>query len=89
MRPSAWTKREKPLFARTEHVFGPGHASFVKSPDGLEDWMVYHAARRRGAGWKRDVRMQRFVWTADGAPELGVPVAPGQPIAPPSGRAAD
>ena len=42
-------------------VFGPGHNSFVKSPDGREDWIVYHAidvARprqraRRAAGLAR------------------------------------
>jgi GH43 family beta-xylosidase len=85
MLPGAWTKRPFPVFSSTRHVFGPGHCSFVKSPDGAEDWIVYHAARHRGAGWKRDVRMQRFGWTADGEPDFGIPVAPGLALEPPSG----
>jgi GH43 family beta-xylosidase len=57
----------------------------VKSPDGREDWIVYHAARHPGAGWNRDVRLQRLGWTKDGTPDFGVPVPPGVPLALPSG----
>lgn len=85
MDPSSWVKSPLPVFERTQHVFGPGHPSFVRSPDGLEDWIVYHAARRRGSGWDRDVRMQRFAWTAEGRPDFGIPVPPGVKVAAPSG----
>lgn len=77
LRASSWKKKETPVFARTKDVFGPGHASFVKSPDGSEDWIVYHAARHKGAGWDRDIRMQRFGWSPDGEPYFGSPVTPG------------
>lgn len=89
LRPESWVKRPAPVFARTETVFGPGHASFVTSPDGTEDWIVYHAAQFRGAGWKRDIRMQRFAWNADGSPDFGTPVATGVPLALPSGTPAE
>ncbi|HYD39259.1 MAG TPA: glycoside hydrolase family 43 protein [Anaeromyxobacter sp.] len=78
--PSAWTKDAAPVFARTDRVFGPGHASFTRSPDGREDWIVYHAARAQGAGWDRRVHAQPFRWNADGSPRFGAPVAPGTPL---------
>lgn len=83
--PGSWLKGPEPVFTRSGQVFGPGHPSFVRSPDGAEDWIVYHAARRRGSGWDRDVRLQRFGWTSDGRPDFGIPVPPGVPIAAPSG----
>lgn len=36
--------------------------SVVKSPDGTEDWIVYHAAKYSGAGWSRTVRLQKLIW---------------------------
>jgi hypothetical protein len=58
----------------------------VKSPDGKENWMVYHAAKHPGAGWNRDVRIQRFGWNADGSPNFGTPVPPGLALPVPSGE---
>jgi GH43 family beta-xylosidase len=85
LQPSAWVKQAWPAFTRSSHVFGPGHACFVRSPDDAEDWIAYHAARHRGAGWDRDVRLQRFGWNPDGSPDFGVPLPPGLPIEVPSG----
>jgi len=87
LRPECWVKSERPVLASSGRVHGPGHASFAKSPDGSEDWVVYHAARRPGSGWDRDVRMQRIGWKPDGSPDLGVPVPPGVAMALPSGTA--
>lgn len=75
--PESWVKKATPVFSKTDVVFGPGHACFVKSEGGGVDWIVYHAARHRGAGWDRDVRAQRFGWNADGSPNFGEPVPPG------------
>jgi GH43 family beta-xylosidase len=89
--PAAWRKLPGPAFAPCPEVriYGPGHNSFVKSPDGREDWIVYHAIDRPGAGWAgRSVRAQRFGWHADGTPHLGQPVGPGVPIEEPSGSPA-
>jgi len=67
-------------------VFGVGHPSFVRSPDRREDWIVYHATDRAGAGWPgRSVRAQPFGWCADGTPAFGVPVTAGRPVEEPSG----
>jgi GH43 family beta-xylosidase len=78
-----------PVFTRTAEVFGPGHASFVKSRDDQEDWIVYHSAKHSGAGWNRRVNMQRFSWNPDGSPDFGTPIAAGVPMAEPSGDSAD
>ena len=76
----SWVKKNTPVFSKTKDVFGPGHACFVKSPDGTEDWIVYHAAKHKGAGWNRNIRAQRFTWNADGSPNFGVPIPAGVPI---------
>jgi GH43 family beta-xylosidase len=81
----SWKNAMAPVFVGTEKVVSPGHASFVTSLDGKEDWIVYHAAKRKGAGWNRDVRAQRFTWKADDTPDFGEPVAPGIEIAYPGG----
>lgn len=82
--PAAWKKTPHSVFAKTEDVFGPGHGSFVRSPDGEEDWMVYHSARYSGAGWDRIMNAQRFTWQ-DGVPDFGTPLGEAeQPL--PSGQ---
>lgn len=82
---SSWEKKSTPVFQKTDKVFGPGHASFVKSPDGKEDWIVYHAAKKKGSGWVRDIRIQKFTWNTDNTPNFGKPVDPGVLLAVPSG----
>ncbi|WP_375388651.1 family 43 glycosylhydrolase [uncultured Amnibacterium sp.] len=72
--PRTWQKSPVPVFASDDEATSPGHGSFVKSPDGTEDWMVYHVARYRGAGWDRQIDAQRFTWSLTGAPVFGRPV---------------
>lgn len=76
----AWLKSATPVFAGTDCVYSPGHPSFVKSPACNEDWIVYHAAKHKGAGWNRNIRAQPFTWHADGTPNFGRPVAEGVPL---------
>ena len=78
--PASWTK-SGPVFtgAPSLGVYGVGHASFTKSPDGAEDWIVYHAKSQSAPGWNdRVVRMQPFGWNADGTPDFGTPVPSGR-----------
>lgn len=84
--PKAWIKCRTPVFGGTATVFSPGHASFTKSPDGQEDWIVYHTARHRGAGWDRDINIKPFTWAIDGNPVFGYPESKGVPIPAPSGE---
>ncbi|PPA69624.1 family 43 glycosylhydrolase [Jeotgalibacillus proteolyticus] len=83
--PASWTKKETPVFESGNGVFGPGHASFTKSPDDTEDWIVYHAAKAEGSGWTRNVRMQPFTFDDEGFPDFGEPVALDEPLPLPSG----
>jgi GH43 family beta-xylosidase len=75
-----------PVFEGNEQVFGVGHCSFVKSPDGTEDWIVYHSKKLAKPGWERDVRMQPFTWKPDGTPDFGQAIPAGVPMKLPSGE---
>lgn len=56
------------------HAYGVGHASFVKSPNGKEDWIVYHGMIDPSNGWgARTIRTQRFTWNPDGTPNFPRP----------------
>ncbi|MGW4868762.1 family 43 glycosylhydrolase [Streptomyces chartreusis] len=90
--PASWTKKQTPVFQRsdTNGVYGPGHNGFFSSPDGTENWIVYHAnsASNGGCGNGRTTRAQKFTWNADGTPNLGTPVALGTTLPGPSGESA-
>lgn len=86
MAPASWRKHPEPVFQPTCEVFGVGHCCFTTSPDGTEDWMVYHAKRHRREGWERVVRAQPFTWSSDGRPDFGEPVGPRKVLVRPSNR---
>lgn len=83
--PLSW-KKSGPVFVGNSTVFGVGHASFVKSPDNSEDWIIYHSKKTSSPGWDRDVRMQPFSWKVDGTPYFGNPVPAGQKLLLPAGE---
>jgi GH43 family beta-xylosidase len=87
LKPGNWIK-SGPVFQGTDEVHGTGHASFVKSPDGTENWIIYHSKKSTEPGWNRDVRMQQFHWNKDGSPDFGKPVPAGVPLTRPSGEMA-
>lgn len=86
--PNSWKKHEEPLFKKSEanSIYAPGHNSFFKSPDGTEDWILYHANDNPGdgCGGKRKPRIQKITWNDDGFPVLGVPVKTNADLKPPS-----
>lgn len=84
--PASWTKHDRPVFESTEDVFGVGHASYTVSPDGSEEWMVFHAKLSREPGWRRAVWLQPFGWSEDGFPDFGKPISAGRPLPVPSGE---
>ena len=88
LKASSWKKYDKPVFERTEEVFGPGHNGFFTSPDGTEDWLVYHGndSVEHGCSATRSLRAQKFTWNDDGTPSFGKPLTPGVEVAPPSGE---
>ena len=84
--PKAWVKHPEPVMRSANGVYSPGHCSFAKSPDGKEDWLVYHAARHKGAGWARNIRVQPFTWNDDDSPRFGSPAHPDRLIPLPGGE---
>ncbi|WP_242435925.1 family 43 glycosylhydrolase [Streptomyces sp. Root369] len=92
LNPASWTKKSTPVFQRNDAagVYGPGHNGFFTSPDGTENWIVYHAndTATGGCGNGRTTRAQKFTWNADGTPNFGTPVALGTTLPGPSGETA-
>lgn len=86
---SSWKKTDHPVFKQSpaNHVYATGHNSFFKSPDGTEDYILYHAnsERGQGCGKYRSPRAQKFTWNADGSPNFGVPIEAGVHLNVPSG----
>src|SRR3712207_9559737 len=76
MNPAHWTKRSTPVFQRGDAncVYAPGHNGFFTSPDGTEDWIVYHANDSAGGGcdMKPATPAQRVTWNADGTPNFEI-----------------
>lgn len=76
---ASWTKSQNPVFGPKagDGTFSVGHNSFFTTPDGSQNWLVYHAnpASGQGCGDKRSLRMQPFGWKADGSPDFGTPAS--------------
>ncbi|MEV5477810.1 glycoside hydrolase family 43 protein [Streptomyces sp. NPDC052207] len=78
--PANWVQTSGPVFSRSDDhgVYGPGHHAFFRSPDGTEDWIVYHAKTTSAYTYTdRTTRAQKITWKADGGPDLGRPLAVG------------
>lgn len=86
--PASWKKSPTPVLAASaeQGIYAPGHNGFFKSPDGTQDWIIYHA--NDGAGWKctsrRAPHIQPFHWRADGTPDFGKPAKAGVALPAPS-----
>ncbi len=87
---ASWTKWPEPIFRQSasNKVYGTGHNSFFKSPDGCEDWILYHANAEpdQGCGGKRSPRAQKITWREDGTPFIGEPVKEGERLPVPSAK---
>lgn len=85
----AWTKSPRPVLAKSPraNVFATGHNGFFTSPDGREQWIVYHAntGPDQKCTSKRSPRIQKIGWTRGGQPVFPIPAAAGVPLRVPSG----
>ncbi|GAB3586013.1 glycoside hydrolase family 43 protein [Hymenobacter daeguensis] len=89
LKAESWVKTPEPVFHPSPEngVWGTGHNGFTTSPDGRENWIIYHAkAAADGKCEGRSARAQRFGWRADGSPDFGVPAALSTPQPVPSGK---
>lgn len=87
---ASWKKLDHPVLQKdpTRNVYGPGHNAFFKSPDGVENWIIYHAnsGPHEGCGEMRSPRIQRITWNTDGTPNFGEPDVTDIPLAKPSNQ---
>lgn len=85
-----WIKYPDPVLTRNDagSVYGPGHNGFFKSPDGREDWIIYHARNLPDGGSTnyRNARIQKITWKEDGAPDFGTASPVNAPVKKPSGE---
>jgi GH43 family beta-xylosidase len=89
MDPASWKQNPEAVFTRDDavRVYGPGHNFFFKSPDGTEDWIIYHAkTTARITYGDRATRAQKFTWSANGMPAFGKPLADDVKLAVPAGE---
>jgi GH43 family beta-xylosidase len=86
--PASWEKQPESIFqkSREADVYGPGHCGFTKSPDLSEDWIIYHAQKKKGSGWDRNIRAQKFTWNEDHLPNFRNPVSLKKELKVPSGE---
>lgn len=86
-----WTKYSgNPIVKKTATVSGPGHCSVTTSPDGQEQWLVYHTHQQLSGGGQRQLAIDRISFENQiaGPARLMVPGAPSETMqAAPSGAA--
>lgn len=89
--PGSWEKSVEPVFKQSPEngVYSTGHNSFFKSPDGKEDYILYHARDRvtesPSSGETRSPRAQKFVWKENEYPDFGSPLPTSMKLPKPSG----
>lgn len=81
---ASWKKNPGPVFTKSndssEESFGTGHAMVVQSPDGTEDWLIYHAYQEgNSTGHTGDMegrctRAVKISWDENDMPIFGNPV---------------
>ena len=75
-----WTKSSGCVIARnnTASVYGPGSAIWFKSPDGTQDWVVYHvktSTTNNMNGDDRKLEAMQVTWDGSGNPVFPAPSA--------------
>lgn len=88
MNAADWWKSATPVFKAANGNYGTGHNGFFISPDGTENWLVYHGVpNAKGSCFiDRTTRIQPFTWQENGLPDFGEPLALSTDIASPSGE---
>ena len=85
----SWTKHPEPLLVYGNDVYGPGHASFFRSPDGSEVWCCYHGmitSNETVTPAERHMFIQKVEFDESGYPVMGKPIGYDTPMDPPSGE---
>lgn len=81
-----WEKIDHPIFESGNEVYGVGHCSFFRSPDGTETWIAYHGMASPDAGVEgRYAYVQKIDFDENGLPAIGLPVSRDTVMTEPSG----
>ena len=86
---NSWEKLPEPLLSYGNGVYGPGHATFMRSPDKSELWCVYHGMKQSNPkceGAPRYLNVQKVDFDENGVPVMGLPVGYETELNPPSGE---
>ena len=87
--PKSWVKSSGSVFeyysGADGEVYAPGATRFIKSSDGTEDWLVYHAKHFNDNEYNREYRAQKFTWDANDVPLFERPIPSGVIMPVPSG----
>ncbi len=85
----AWRKLPKPFLTQGNGVYGPGHASFFRSPDGSELWCAYHGLHEHNYDEHlapRLLHLQKVEFDGEGYPVPARPLPNGSVLPAPSGE---
>ena len=88
-RSESWKKHPKPIFVKGNGVYGPGHASFFKSPDNSEIWCAYHTLAEHNENatpTNRYFNIQKIEFDESGFPIASMAVGWEREIESPSGE---
>lgn len=87
--PACWRRHPDPILVKGNGVFGPGHATFFRSPDGTEVWCAFHGLTEpnpKNECRPRVLHVQRVGFDAGGCPIIGLCLGRTARIRPPSGE---
>ena len=73
----SWKKYSEPLFVKGNGIYGPGHASFFRSPNDNEIWCAYHCllqSNPKAVEMIRHTCVQRVDFDETGYPIMKEPV---------------
>ena len=86
----SWRQHPDPVFTRDDDakVYGPGHNSFFRSPDGKEDWIAYHAKTGTARTYADRLARAKIHLEPEGTPHFGKPLPLDADIREPSGETA-
>ncbi len=85
---SSWVKDDEPLLTKGNGNYGPGHATFFRSPDGSELWIAMHCLHEHNPSvtvMTRHCHCQKVYFDETGFPHIGVPISKVQYYPLPSG----
>ena len=86
---TAWKKYDNPFFTTGNGVYGPGHATFFRSPSGRELWIAYHGMNHYNENevfTDRYMHIQKIEFDKTGAPLKAIPVGCNVTMTPPDGE---